>query len=133
MSFDELRQYSEQRMADNWAETAPVAYENVQFEKPAGSPFVNFSVINGEGFTAGLDIGSVPVVRDTGMVSLQVFVPEGTGTKTSRELIDAFVAIFEHKRFNAITTYSANITPVGVRDGWHQTNVTVPLRRFRNV
>ena len=118
-------------MVDNWAESAPVAYENVPFE-PGNTDWVRLTVINGEGQTHGM-LGTDGSVRDTGMVSLQVFVPEGTGTKTSRALIDAFIAIFEHARFNAITTYSATVTPVGARNGWHQTNVTVPLRRTRNV
>ncbi len=133
MSFDTLRQDIEQRMVDNWAENATVEYENLPFDKPSNVEWVRLTVTTGQGETQGI-AGSTVTVRDTGMVSLQVFAPEGTGTKTSKALVDAFIAIFEHARFNGITTYTASVSSVGNDGyGWHQTNVTVPFRRSRNV
>lgn len=136
MSFDTLRENIEQRMVDNWTDST-VAYENVAFDPPdptSSAKWVRFTVINGESQTAEGGIqGSTYKTRDTGTISLQIFVPQNTGTKKSRQLIDSFNTIFEHKRFSGVVTYSANITPVGVRDGWHQTNLTIPFRRIRNV
>ena len=131
MSFDTLRQDIEQRMATNWAQSAPVAYENLPFVPPSG-PWVRFTAVNGAGITAGLGgSGAAMEVLDTGMVSLQVFTQEGKGSKIARQLIDAFVAIFEHQAFNGITTYSTTVTPAGTNNGWYQVNATIPFRRFR--
>jgi hypothetical protein len=136
MSFDALRETLEQRMADNWSDS-DVAYENIAFSPPSPSSsakWVRFTVINGESRTSegGITSGNYKT-RDTGLVSLQIFVPQNSGTKKSRQLIDSFNSIFEHKRFSGVVTYSASIVPVGVLDGWHQTNLTIPFRRIRNV
>lgn len=135
MGFNTTRENIEQRMVDNWTATtmAKVEFSNVTFDKP-NDEWVRFTVLNGGGVTAeGGIAGSTYKVKDTGLISLQVFVPASTGTKTSSTLIDSFVTIFEHKRFSSIVTYSATVTPGGVRDGWHQTNITIPFRSIRNV
>lgn len=120
-------------MVANWLQSEPVEYENVPLEEPSSGGFVRFTIINGDSGTHGMG-GNTIQARDTGIVSLQVFVPKGTGTKRSRELCDAFAAIFEHKRFNGITTYTAAVTPAGYSgDKWLQVNVTIPFRRVRNV
>ena len=132
MSFDNLRQYCEARMVANWGESEPVEYENVPLGETPDA-FVRFTVITGDSDTHGMG-GSQYTARDTGMVSLQVFVPEGTGTKRAMELCDAFAAIFEQQRFNGITTYIASVTPLGMTGGkWLQRNVTIPFRSVRNV
>ena len=122
-------------MVDNWTATAmaSVAFPNVTFDPP-NNEWVRFTVLNGAGVTAeGGIAGSAYKVKDTGLISLQIFVPARTGTKTSNTLLDSFVAIFEHKRFSSIVTYSATVTPGAVRDGWHQINITIPFRSTRNV
>lgn len=131
MSFNSLRQTFEKYMADNWILT-PVAYENTPFKAPV-TAWVMFTVITGEGGTAGIS-GTTKSVRDTGLVSCQIYVPEFTGTKQSKDLVDAFVALFELKEFTgAIDTIAATVKSLGVNYGWHQTSVTIPYRRYRNV
>ena len=130
MSFEALRDSIEARFDTNWA-TTPVAYENVDFTPPDG-PWVRLTIIIGQGQTAGID-GTNPTVRDTGLISIQLFVPAGTGTKLADGYIDSLVAIYEHTRFDGILAYTASPVPLGVTDGWHQTNITIPFRRVRNV
>lgn len=133
MSFDLIRESIEARMVANWFESEPVEYENVPLGRETSNGFVRLVIINGDSGTHGMG-GNTLQARDTGMVSLQVFVPKGSGTKRSRELCDAFAAIFEHKRFNGITTYTASVAPSGMTgDKWLQVNVTVPFRRVRDV
>jgi hypothetical protein len=130
VSFDALRQSIESRMADNWSET-PVAYGNVPYN-PTNASWVRLTVTTGLGDTLGMQ-GSTIYVRDTGVVSLQVFTKEGQGTKAGMALVDTFLPIFEHARFGGILTYTGSVSVVGVQQGWHQINVTIPFRRVRNV
>ena len=130
MSFEALRLSIEGRMAANWTATT-VAYPNVNFTVP-DVPWVRLTVINGPGNTQGIT-GSTPTVRDTGLVSLQIFVKEGVGTKPATELVDLFTPIYEHTRFGGILCYTATVNHLGVTNGWHQTNITIPFRRVRNV
>ncbi|PCI54162.1 MAG: hypothetical protein COB36_10750 [Alphaproteobacteria bacterium] len=135
MSSESLRKTLETKMAGGWT-TTPVKYENNPFTKPS-KEWVRFTLIEGEGRTAGG--GSSVCVRDSGLISLQIFVLENKGTATSNTLKDSFKTLFEHKRITDlnggrdIKTYSASVIPVGVSSGWHQTNITIPYRRDRNV
>jgi len=135
MSSESLRKTLETTMSLGWTAT-PVQYENSPFTKPSDE-WVRLTVIEGGGRTSGG--GSTVCVRDSGLVSLQIFVPENEGTATSNALKDTFKALFEHKRITDldggrdIKTYSASVIPVGVSSGWHQTNITIPYRRDRNV
>jgi len=118
-------------MASGWALT-PVAYANVPFSPDMGTPWVRLAVINGESETAGIT-GSAPMVRDRGLVACQIFVDKNAGTDAALGYADAFLALFEHKRFDGILTYSGSVATTGVSDGWYQLNVTIPFRRVRNV
>lgn len=130
MSFEALRESVETRMADNWSST-PIAYGNVDYS-PTSADWVRITVAPGIGETQGIR-GATPRVRDFGVVSLQVFTAEGKGTKAGMTLVDSFLSLFEHARFDGILTYTGSVSVVGVREGWHQINVTIPFRRVRNV
>jgi hypothetical protein len=134
VSFEALQQTLEQAMKDGWTAT-PVFYENTPFKAPSAGAWIVFTVAMGPGTTFGID-GSTKYARDTGLVSAQIFVPIGAGTKESRELIDAFIALFELAEFTGgISTYAASVTTLGVVGAgtWHQVSVTIPYRRDRNV
>lgn len=130
MPFESLTRSIETVFDDSYSAT-PVAYENVPFDPPSGA-WVRLTVVNGGGATFGLT-GAQPIVRDTGVISVQVFVPENTGTQAAKALVDSIVPIYEHTQFDGIVAYTASVAPVGISDGWHQTNITIPFRRVRNV
>ncbi len=130
MSYEALRASIEGRFNDNWTLT-PVAYENVPFT-PGNDPWVRLTIITGESVTAGIQ-GTEPAVDDRGLVAIQIFVPEGTGTRTSKTLAWTARGVYEHARFDGILMQSASVTAAGVTDGWHQSNITIPFRRVRNV
>ena len=132
MSFEALRVSIESRMNTYWSTTV-VAYENVPFSPP-DTPWIRLTVLVGTGETSGhAGDGTTVEVRDTGVISIQVFVPEGSGTALSKQYVDSLIAIYEHTRFDGILAYTASPVPVGVNNGWHQTNITIPFRRARNV
>ena len=130
MPFEALTREIESRFAANWSLT-PVAYENVPFDNDQDGPWVRLTVINGAGTTVGL--GATPLVRDTGLISMVVYVKENTGTQAAKALVDQLIPIYEHTRFSGILAYTATVAPAGNFNGWHQTNITIPFRRVRNV
>lgn len=130
MSFESLVTALETVMKNSWTATA-VAYENVPFIKPV-SPWVMFTVITGEGVPYGID-GSAKYARDSGRISCQIFVPEYSGTKDAKGFVDDFNLIFELKDLSGVNTSIADVKSLGVSNGWHQTSVTIPFRRDRNV
>jgi hypothetical protein len=122
------------RFVAGWT-TTPVAYENVSFDPPSKSPWVRFTLTPLQGETAGSSPnGTSTLVRDSGLVSIQLFIPAGDGSKAAMGYVDDLIAIFEHSRFNGIMVYSASVTVIGAdSQGWHQTNITIPYRSTRNV
>lgn len=118
-------------MASGWSAT-DVVYRNDTYVPDSSTDWVRFVLLNGEGQTVGLG-GSTKFVRDLGFITVQIFVPERTGTAAAMGYVDAFNTLFEHERFDGIETFTASVTPAGVSDGWHQTNVNIPFRRTRNV
>lgn len=131
MSFEALTRVIETRFNSNYTST-PVAYENVPFTPPKGLPWVRLTVINGESVTQGIT-GSTPLVRDTGLIAITVFVPENSGTQAAKALVDVAKTVYEHTPFSGIVALTASVAPAGNFDGWHQTNITIPFRRNRNV
>ena len=131
MAFEALRASIETKFALEWGVTTEIAWENISYE-PDNAPWVRLTVGTGVGYTLGID-GTLPTVRDTGVIMLQIFTPEGTGTKVNKELLDTALPIYEHTRFDGILVYTATVTQAGISNGWYQTNVTFPFRRVRNV
>src|SRR5210317_1244527 len=112
MSFEALRASCEGRMAANWSAT-DVVYNNDTHVPDTSAAWVRFVLLTGVGQTVGLG-GSTKFVRDLGFITVQIFVPERTGTATAMGHVDAFNAIFEHERFDGIVTYTASVTTAGV-------------------
>lgn len=130
--FEDAAAAIEGRLAANWT-TTPIKYEGVPY-KEAAVDYVALFIRDGEGVQ--ISLGSPAVRRWPGLIILQVFVPEMTGTRKAREYADSLGAIFDRVDFSSgnsglITCRTPSIEVIGVRDGWCQVNVTVPFRRNR--
>lgn len=133
MSFESVRSAVAARLGTNWT-TTPIAYENQPFTPPAAGGWVELTVLGGNGVTRGMaGDGSGMAVQDTGLIAINVYTPVGSGTKTGRGYADTLAALFEHKLFSGVTTYTATLTARGVVNGWHQLNLSIPFRSNRNV
>ena len=131
MSFEGIRSAIAARMSSNWS-TTPIAWENRDFTPPTSGGWVELTVLGNTGQTRGIN-GDVGAVRDSGLIAINIYTPEGSGTATGRGYADTLAALFEHERFSGITTYAATLTTRGVVNGWHQLNLTIPYRSNRNV
>jgi hypothetical protein len=129
--WGELRRVIEARFKAAWSNRTPVRWDGVPFVEPAGQPWVALYLLDGE--SNQLTLETTPRYRDVGVVVMQVFVPEDSGTQEARRLA-AFAAA-------ALRAWSAavgdtgwlwmrapSIERVGVDAGWLQFNVTVRYR-----
>lgn len=124
MSFAQERQSIENRFKDNWTAT-DVAYDNVPFNPPTDSEWVRLNILNGDSACRAIN----KRVRHTGIISVQIFAPVGTGTQTSREYADTVYSIFNNLRFDDIVTDVPSIVTIADDKVWLQTNITVPYYR----
>ena len=131
MSFETIRAAIAGRLSSGWS-TTTIAWENRDFTPPTSGDWVELTVLGNTGQTRGIN-GDVGAVRDSGLIAINIYTPEGSGTATGRGYADTLAALFEHERFSGITTYAATLTTRGVVNGWHQLNLTIPYRSNRNV
>lgn len=93
--FADERQAIETVFAQAWGVTCPVEYQNVTFNPPAdGSAWVRLTIRSGSAWPASLGDPTRWHERRAGVLILQLFVPEGSGTVAARTLADRFANLF---------------------------------------
>ena len=130
MSWANERQQIEARF-DTWTAT-PVKKENVPFNEPS-TEFIAVYIRNGNSTKASL--GSTPQLRrSTGVVIVQVFGIENTGTHRIRGYADQVAAIFRDAQITVSVTeqisfWEPYILTVPATNGRPQINVEAPFER----
>lgn len=136
MSFSAERKAIEVYFTEAWKNSihsaVPIAYENVAFPPNGDKPWIALYVIPGEGNQ--MSIGTTPLQRWTGIITIQVFVRAGTGTQAAREIADTVAGILNLVEFSTdesgtLRTRTPQLRTVGVNDGWYQLNVVIPYQR----
>lgn len=130
--YEPERAAIEGRFAANFT-ALPCKYENQRFTPPAQSAWVALTILNGEARRASIGT-TTPLQRYPGIIQIDVYVPENTGTATARGHADTIASVFRDVTFTAGTTGKVvcgtpYATPLGVADGWYRIAVTVPFRR----
>lgn len=85
------------------------------------------------GLASSPEIGNGPVVRSTGLVIIQLFVPLDTGDLTITRAADTLVSHFQFytapdAQFECFEASAAVIGDEG--NGWWQVNVSIPYRAY---
>lgn len=130
MGFEEIRLAIERHLA-SW-DGAPVAYDGVRNSPAvdqaivAKASWVRCTINHGNSFTAG--IGQNPCVRRTGLIMLQIFTAEFSGSRPAAMLADELAQLFEYYQDGQFETQAASVQRIGPSDQWYQYNVTVPFR-----
>jgi hypothetical protein len=133
MSFEAERQVLEGWFNDHWANACPIRWENLAWQEPIDATWVAFFIRPGQG--QQLDIrGEETLTRHDGLVIVQVFQKEKTGTATASRNADRVSDIFRRLRIrdDAAGTFQFRepyIQRVGEANGVYQINVTCPYRR----
>ena len=133
--FAAERQAIESRMAANFT-AIPIKFENVAFQE-IQTAYCAIFVRRGEGHL--ITLGPAPQLqRWAGIIVVQVFVPEDTGTQTIAGYADSIAAVWNRQEFSAgasglIRCRVAKVDTNGTRNGWYQMNVTTPYIRDKSV
>lgn len=136
MSFEDERRAIEQRFETNFV-AAAIKYENVPFDQPEATSWVALTILSGAGNAASIGTGSGSRLnRFAGIVQIDIFTVEETGTKTARQLADTIAAIFDNVQFSVgssgtITTRVPSFYPRGVENGWYHSVVSVAYHRSK--
>ena len=136
MGFAAERKAIEERFLTQWALSTKSAvvtlFENSAISPPTEEPFVALYIRSGAG--QQISLGSSPLDRYDGLIIVQVFVPEETGTQEAREIADVVETIFKRQSFSSgagglIRCRLAALDPMGNKAGWLQSNVSIPYQR----
>jgi len=131
--WDDARIAIEKRVADNWTAT-PIRYwsSGVPFAVPATA----YIAVQIEEFDARqITLGTTPQThRYFGQITIQVLVPERTGTKAAAGYCDTLDDLFRRQQFShgnsgLFTCRTPQKREVGTRDGWYQVNLAIPYQR----
>lgn len=143
MAFVNARTAIGTLLTTNWvvspggAARTPIAWPNVDFTPPRGSPWIRVAIIEGESFQLTLG-GPTNVHRHPGVVYVSVFVPQNTGDAAVRLLADQVAAIFRSVAVDGtdggtdevLRFRTPRLRPMGSADGvYYQMNCEVPYVR----
>ena len=125
MSFASERQAIESRFSTQWGTTTPIKYDNIKYVPTAGTSFVALEIHKGASIQASL--GTSPLFRGIGIISVNIYTPTGSGTNTGRAYADTAAGIFRNVVFSGIVCKSASVTRLGEQEGWFIYNVSIPF------
>ena len=132
MSLEIARQLIMQTHEDEWdPDVLRVVHEN-QETPDITTAWGRLVILNGDSIPMALGDASV---RHFGVLVLQVFTPEGQGTRPANLAGDAFSAIWNRRQLRDGQTYlnfeTMGVVDAGNRQGYLQKNFTVQFRHDR--
>jgi hypothetical protein len=124
------------RFNTEWGATTSVAWPNVAFTPTTGTPWVRLTILPADAAQTTMGTNGGGVFEYTGLVNVQVFVPENEGDGEARTLAEQVCGIFRGVTAGGITyvgptgegPYTQTVGNDGA--GWFQINVWVPYRRL---
>jgi len=136
--IDRTRAALVKRFRDTWGTASPpaalplVAFEmpNKKFARPDGKPWGRLSIVFSGRENAA--VGGLRV-RIRGMLYVQVFTPEGDGTKVLTDAGDALAAVFDNVTIphatgpGNVVCQAVDISATGSREGYEQMTYAVPF------
>lgn len=128
--FADERKAIESRLKNAWT-TTPIKFEKVPFDQIA-TPYVALFILDGDG--SQISLGTPALRRWPGIIMVQIFIPEDSGTQIERTYADSIGAIFDRAQFSSgssgtIRCRIPSIKSLGIINGWQQLNVTIPFIR----
>ena len=123
MSYEDANAAIEARFNTEWADAAPVKWDNVEFEPTSGTSFVELQIHVAVAIQASIEV--TPLHRAFGIISTNIYIPLNIGTKTADDHADTIAAIFRAATFSNVICRSPRIARLGEVDGWFIINVSV--------
>ena len=114
MTPSEARTALETRFQSGWANTTPIAWGNTTPAMPDG-PWVRFTIIHSDSRLRSWSGNTMNYDR-RGICFVQIFVPLGTGTRTSADLAHQVLNILEGQSLGTLKVGTGSILEVGQGD-----------------
>ena len=122
MSYETARSDIVGYLNTNFTTTA-IDYENATAGEPA-LPFIQISILDGAAVDLSVQFQSI---QYPGIISINIWAKQGTGTIESNQLADELLALFTYKTIGIVETKAPFKTVLGESNGRYQTNVTIPF------
>lgn len=136
MAYNEIRKAIENYLTANWEQTT-IAWSNSSLEVNTREPWIRPNLIWSDGQRVLLTGDRNNGEEQRGILSVQIFVPRGTGCGLAYRLGDQLRMLFKEQRLaiepgDSIVFLVASIEDVGEtsEERWYQVNVQVPFRRL---
>lgn len=115
--------------ATRWGNTTKVAYDDVDFTIPSGETWVRLNVKTVDGYQASIGAPTNNRQRREGIITVQVFSPQGQGSIDARKKADLVIGHFLNQEASGIIFYDVHAREVGNDGaGWYQINVLIKFR-----
>jgi hypothetical protein len=113
-----------------WAGQTEIAWPDVEFDRPNDQTWVRFNCAENAGFQASMGSIGSNRFRHLGVVTIQVFQPEGQGSKDARaKANNALGAFMGAETTNDIHFFDVAANQIGNDgSGYYQINVTASFR-----
>lgn len=130
MSYEAAHSAIRVRFATQWGATTPSQMPGVKFDAPDDEAWVRLNIDPAGASWASMGDPDNNVERNTGLVTVQVFVPSGEGEGQALELADQVRSVF--RSWTDVTSRVRFRVPpfarkIGTEGKWHQINVVAPF------
>ena len=119
------------RFATEWGTSTKIIFEESNREEVkigSNENWVRLAIIPFNSMSASSGIGDGGLNRHKGMISIQVYVPESSGTITHRSLIDQALAVFDRQSFSVIRCGVSHVSKPARDGGWYFKTVSTPYQ-----
>jgi len=127
MNFDQAEAEIRAHFNTQWNGLTEIAWPDVQFTKPDDT-WVRFTAQENDGFQNTIGSPGSNAFRHTGIVTVQVFQPQGQASKDARDKAQKAIEAFQGMDVNGIHFFDVQARQVGNDRGWYQINVLASFR-----
>ena len=131
MSPDEIRSSIMATIASTWATKTLIDWPNQTFTAPSAAPWIRPRIKMGNSYVGELgDAGGIGV--RVGVLMISIFVPPGTGIKTSNVYANTLETLFRRAEINGVRFDEPNTDYIGVdeENGFAHTMVSIDFNTW---
>lgn len=107
---------------NEWTE-ADICWPNMPPLTDGNKPWVRFTALSDGDGISYVSTPQGPML-ETGLVSVQVFTPAGSGDGKASELADSIAGHFRYYSADGLNCGAVKKQTIGSNDGWYQINLT---------
>jgi hypothetical protein len=107
----------------------PYAHGNARFDPPVDNPWLRISILDGESQQASFGATDRGLHRHVGVVSIDAYVPLGTGEALLRTLLDEATDIFRSRVISGIVFRAPRLSSGQPSDNYFRMTATIPFQR----